>query len=177
MDHVISSTVIAADPATAGALATAFSVLTVDESRNLAATLPGVEYLLVERNGRRVESAGWRRFEAPQSRLAAGFAAKPAPAPAPQAGNAAAWDPSMELTVHLELARLDNMRALARTWPPGSRTRTNSRSALSLYGSTRRAGCLSCAPGTVTSVCGPWRKATTSPRRSPAPRARRANTR
>ena len=110
VDHVISSTVIAADPATAGALATAFSVLTVDESRRLAATLTGVEYLLLERNGHRVESAGWTRFEAPKPRLAAAFAAKPAPAPAPQASGAA-WDSSMELTIHLELARLDNMRA------------------------------------------------------------------
>jgi len=114
VDHVISSTVIASDPATAGALATAFSVLTVDESRRLAATLPGVEYMLVERNGHRVQSAGWAGFEAPQLRLGATFAAKPAPAPAPvpapQAGSAA-WDASMELTVHLELARLDNARA------------------------------------------------------------------
>lgn len=112
VDHVISSTVIASDPATAGALATAFSVLTVDESRRLAATLPGVEYLLIERNGHRVESPGWARFEAPQTRLAASFAVKPAPAPAPAPqATSAAWDPSMELTIHLELARLDGMRA------------------------------------------------------------------
>jgi FAD:protein FMN transferase len=112
VDHVISSTVIADDPATAGALATAFSVLTVEESRRLAATLPGVEYLLVERNGHRVQSSGWARYEAPQSRLATAFAAKPAPAPAPAPqATAAAWDASMELTIHLELARLDGMRA------------------------------------------------------------------
>ncbi|MEO8368003.1 MAG: DUF2271 domain-containing protein [Candidatus Solibacter sp.] len=112
VDHVISSTVIAADPSTAGALATAFSVLTVDESRRLAATLPGVEYLLIERNGHQVASAGWTHFEAPQSRLGAAFAAKPAPAPAPAPQAAgAAWDPTMELTIHLELARLDGMRA------------------------------------------------------------------
>jgi thiamine biosynthesis lipoprotein len=132
VDRVISSTVVAADPAEAGALATAFSVLTPQESRRLAAGLPGVEYLLVERNGNRLESAGWHALEAPQSGMAPGFtpgfaqgfapgftqglAAKPAavvagPA-ADQAGpSGAAWDASFELTIHLELARLDGMRA------------------------------------------------------------------
>lgn len=110
VDHVISSTVVAADPAVAGALATAFSVLTPQQSRQLAAGMPGVEFLLVEKNGNRVRSPGWSAWEAPQSRIAAGFAAKPAPA-AEQAGSGAGWDSSMELTINLELARLDGMRA------------------------------------------------------------------
>ncbi|MEO8592993.1 MAG: DUF2271 domain-containing protein [Candidatus Solibacter sp.] len=109
VDHVISSTVVAADPATAGALATAFSVLPVDESQRLAAQLGGVEYLLVERDGHQVASANWHALEAPKSRLAQSFAAKPAPDQA--GGAAAAWDPSMELTIHLELAHLDGIRA------------------------------------------------------------------
>ena len=110
VDHVISSTVVAADPAVAGALATAFSVLTPQQSRQVAAAMPGVEFLLVEKNGNRVRSPGWSALEVPQSRMAAGFAAKPAPA-AEQAGVGAGWDSSMELTIHLELARLDGMRA------------------------------------------------------------------
>ena len=109
VDHVISSTVVAQDAATAGALATAFSVLTVEQSQTLAAQVPGVEYLLVERNGHQVASRNWVTLEAPKSRLAQSFAAKPAP---DQAGAAAGtWDPSMELTIHLELSRLDGMRA------------------------------------------------------------------
>ena len=64
--HVLSSTVIARDAADAGALATAFSVLTPDESEHLAATVPGAEFLLVLADGRRIESAGWRALtEAP----------------------------------------------------------------------------------------------------------------
>jgi FAD:protein FMN transferase len=120
VDHVISSTVVAADAAEAGALATAFSVLTPEESRRLAAGLPGVEFLLVEKNGNRVESAGWHTLEAPQSAapgfrggFRAGFAAKPAPSSdMDQAGpSGGVWDPSFELTINLELARLDGMRA------------------------------------------------------------------
>ncbi len=57
--HIVSATVVASDAATAGALATAFSVLRPDESRALAATMPGVEYLLVERDGGRIQSAAW----------------------------------------------------------------------------------------------------------------------
>src|SRR4029079_11429722 len=60
---VISSTVVAKNPADAGALATAFSILTPAESRQLAASMPGVDYLLVEKNGRRTASAGWTQLE------------------------------------------------------------------------------------------------------------------
>jgi thiamine biosynthesis lipoprotein len=108
VDHILSSTVVAPDPSDAGALATAFSVLSPEESAQAAATMPGVEYLLIERGGRRIASAGWSALEEPRSRLAMAFAAAPAPSPAPQVGM---WDPSYELTVTLELARPDGMRA------------------------------------------------------------------
>jgi len=55
-DDVISSTVVAPNPADAGALATAFSILTPAESRKLAAAMPGVEYLLVDKAGHRLAS-------------------------------------------------------------------------------------------------------------------------
>ena len=114
VDHVISSTVVAADAAEAGALATAFSVLTPEQSRSLAAKLPGVEYLLVEKDGKRVASDGWRALEAPRKaapRLAAGFAAKPSPVAGEQNAAEGMWDPSFELKVNLELARISGARA------------------------------------------------------------------
>jgi thiamine biosynthesis lipoprotein ApbE len=101
VDHILSSTVVAADPSDAGALATAFSVLAPEESARVAATLPGVEYLLIARDGRRIASRGW-------SRMGAAFA--PAVAePAPQAA-AGQWDPNDELTINLELARIEGAR-------------------------------------------------------------------
>jgi thiamine biosynthesis lipoprotein ApbE len=57
--HVMSSTVMARDAVTAGALATAFSILPVERSRELAASMPGVQYLLVLAGGEEVRSAGW----------------------------------------------------------------------------------------------------------------------
>jgi hypothetical protein len=97
VDHILSSTVVAPDPSDAGALATAFSVLSPDESARVAASMPGVEYLLIAQNGRRIASPGW-------SGLAFSPEPAPAPAPAPQAGM---WDSSYELTVNLELTRFD----------------------------------------------------------------------
>jgi hypothetical protein len=102
VDHILSATVVAGDPSDAGALATAFSVLTPEESARVAGAIPGVEYLLIARGGRRIASAGW-------SRLGAAFA--PAVAePAPQAA-AGQWDPDYELVVSLELARIEGARA------------------------------------------------------------------
>ena len=71
-EQIISSTVIAKSPAVAGALATALSVLTPEESSRLVATMPGVQYLLVKENGERIVSAGWSSYEtAPAPRSAA----------------------------------------------------------------------------------------------------------
>ena len=57
-DQIISSTVIAHSPAEAGALATALSILTTEERSRLVAAWPGVEYLLVKKNGERIASGG-----------------------------------------------------------------------------------------------------------------------
>jgi FAD:protein FMN transferase len=92
-DEVISSTVVAPDAAEAGALATAFSVMTPAESRKLAQSTPGVEYLLVKKNGERVASQGFAGILLPKSGAL--------PFPAAVAG---VWDPTMELTIHMELA-------------------------------------------------------------------------
>ena len=63
--NIISSTVVAPNAADAGAMATAFSVLTPTESAALAATVPGTEYMVITRDGRRIESEGWKASEIP----------------------------------------------------------------------------------------------------------------
>ena len=93
---IISSTVIADNPSDAGALATAFSIMKPEESEKLA-TAKGVEYMLIASNGARFQSRGW-------TGLALSPKPPPAPAPAPEAGM---FDASFELTVNLELARID----------------------------------------------------------------------
>jgi thiamine biosynthesis lipoprotein ApbE len=101
-DHVLSSTVVAKDPSDAGALATAFSVLTPEESAYVADAIPGIEYLLIARDGRRIASPGW-------SRMAVALA----PSVAEQAPQEAAglWDPNFELDIAFELAHPTGGRA------------------------------------------------------------------
>ncbi len=103
-ENIISSTVVAPNPADAGALATAFSILAPEESAKLAASMPGVRYLLVRKNGQQVKSDNWGALEAPVQMAAV---TKPATA---RLGLAAAtggpvWDPSMELTIDFEIAQ------------------------------------------------------------------------
>jgi thiamine biosynthesis lipoprotein len=61
--NVLSATVVAPSATDAGALATVFNVLSTDESVRLAAGMTGIDYLIITKDGRRVESAGWRELE------------------------------------------------------------------------------------------------------------------
>lgn len=83
-----SVTVISPDPVEAGALATAFSVTTLEETERIAARHPRAEYLLVAANG--------IRHASPRSRFVAA-AATPPP-------SAAASDPA-HVQIEFELAR------------------------------------------------------------------------
>ena len=98
--YILSATVIAPRPADAGALATAFCILTPGESAGLAATISGADYLLLTADGQRLASPGWRQYEQPGRVLTA--AAKPALAPAPVPQFA---DAGMDLEVTLQLAQ------------------------------------------------------------------------
>lgn len=103
VDHVISATVVAPQASDAGALATAFCVLTPEESLRLAASRPEVECLLITKNGARLTSKGWHALEAP-------IAPRAKTTAAPTTAAAQAWDQSLELAVNFELARIDDMR-------------------------------------------------------------------
>jgi hypothetical protein len=79
-------------------MATAFSVLTPDESRQLAASIPGTEFLLAMSDGRRVKSPGWSALQGTALQVATARG---------RAVGANVWDTSLELIVSVELARLD----------------------------------------------------------------------
>lgn len=91
---------MARDAVTAGALATAFSILPVEQSRELAGSMPGVQYLLVLAGGEEVLSAGWPR----SAGLRAAAFERPKGGAAPAAG---VWDPAYELSIDLTLPRMD----------------------------------------------------------------------
>ena len=102
-DEIVSSTVIARNPADAGALATAFSIMKPEESARLAASMPGVDYLLVKASGERLASPGWLAMAITHPHTAL--------LPVAAGAAAAEWDPSMELTVSFEIARIETNRA------------------------------------------------------------------
>jgi len=109
-DEIISSTVIAQSPAVAGALATAFSVLTPEESARVAISVPGVEYLLIKKDGERIVSAGWSSYKAaPALRMAMRMSAPTYKTISTQSGGAQ-WDPKYELTVSIELSLIAGYR-------------------------------------------------------------------
>lgn len=62
-DAILSATVVAPKATDAGALATAFNVLSPAESERVAATIPGVDYLIITRDGKHFESKGWAALE------------------------------------------------------------------------------------------------------------------
>ena len=84
--HIASATVAAPKATDAGALATAFTILSVEESRALAAKVPGVEFMLAGRAGGIISTPGF--LLAPLAQVAG---------------------PS-EVVVNLELARIEGQR-------------------------------------------------------------------
>ena len=106
VSHILSSTVIAKDAETAGALATAFSVMPISESRALAAKLSDVEYMLVLADGSRIHSPSWSSYRT-------GEAARPwlthTAMPVSKVASGL-WDPRFELAIELNLPRIDNAR-------------------------------------------------------------------
>lgn len=68
VDGVISATVIAPNATDAGALATAFNVLSISESKALAETVKNAEYLIITSEGKRIESKGWSSLIDPASK-------------------------------------------------------------------------------------------------------------
>jgi len=96
---VVSATVVADRAADAGALATAFCVLTPADSARLASTVAGAEFVIVLEDGTRVHSAGWRTLAAdPLPRLA------PSPVASVYASEAAA-QADHEMVVSVDLAQ------------------------------------------------------------------------
>ena len=99
---VISATVIADNATDAGALATALNVLSVAEGKELVASIPGAEYMLITADGKQMESDGWKMMELP--------VIKPAIKNVPLAAKDKLWDPAYELAINLELATIPGMR-------------------------------------------------------------------
>lgn len=100
--EVISATVVADKATDAGALATALNVLSLEDGKQLVASISGAEYMLMTADGKQIKSEGWEKIELK----------KPMPSvkATPLAANEKLWDPKYELAINLELATIDGMR-------------------------------------------------------------------
>jgi thiamine biosynthesis lipoprotein len=96
--EVISATVVSPNATDAGALATAMNVLTPAESEALVSTVPGTEYMLITKEGKRIESKGWKALEMPET--------KKIP-PAKTSISADQWNTDYELLINFELSQLE----------------------------------------------------------------------
>eukprot|EP01136_Pigoraptor_vietnamica_P039245 Opistho-1_new@9806 len=113
VEGVISATVIAPNATDAGALATAFNVLSLAESKALAATIPGAAYLIITKDGERVESEAWKNY---QTTPAQPQQEEPAAKSASKQGKL--WDTKHELAITFEMNAIagNNHRPFAAIW-------------------------------------------------------------
>jgi len=115
VERVVSATVVAEEAADADAFAKVCSVLSPQDSLRLAASMRGVECLIVMNDGRVVRSAGWHRFETPRPAAVAladdhGPSASGAKGdkdgkPDPKAPARIPWNKELELVVNFEISR------------------------------------------------------------------------
>lgn len=94
---IISATVIYDNATDAGAMATAFNILSFTEIEALAEEFPGLAYLVVDKNGQQFKNSNWKAIEQEQHSFN-------------NDKNVLAkddlWDPAYELVVNLELAKI-----------------------------------------------------------------------
>ncbi len=106
VDHVLSATVVAPTTEQADVLATACSVLTVQQSLDLVASLDHVECLLVDRDGKRHFSPGWNGLSRSEpTSLLCGDDEKAEP-----------WNGGFELKLDLEINQPDGGRRYKRPY-------------------------------------------------------------
>ncbi len=119
VDRIVAATVIAERSVDADAFAKVCNVLDPEESVRMARSLPGVECLIITKDGRTTRSDGWRRYEFPRPEWLA-FADDPKPAdPESRSGTSdkskaeakgkasTPWNKEFEVVVNLEINHPD----------------------------------------------------------------------
>lgn len=116
---IISATVVSESAIDAGALATAFNIVSTDEARELASAIPGTEYLIITANGDRIESDGWNLMEKNMS-PAKSEISKPADP------KQKSWKTDYEVAINLELMRFEgrSRRPFVAVWVEDSKQQT-----------------------------------------------------
>ncbi len=130
VERVAAATVVAERSVDADAFAKACNVLEPEECLRLARSLPGIEFLIVEKDGRTTRSDGWDRYERPRPGWLAAADEPKGQVPAARSGDgdsdrreakrdpkeggdpgakkaadATPWDTDFELVVNFEINR------------------------------------------------------------------------
>jgi thiamine biosynthesis lipoprotein ApbE len=100
-NDIISATVIHPDASTAGALATAFTVLSLEEIKSVANENPGTEFLLVTKKGEQIPSENWTGSPILASNSPANSAISYVNL------KDKLWNEKQELVINLELAKFE----------------------------------------------------------------------
>lgn len=110
-EGITSTTVIADDASTAGALATAFNILTPEASVQLAKEMPGVDYMIVTKEGAIIKSVHWKNYEV----------AEPPSLNKTVKEFFGGWNTDYELVINLELAQITGFprRPFVAIWVEG----------------------------------------------------------
>ena len=113
VDMIISATVIAPNATDAGALATAFNVLSLAESKALAETVEGAAYLIITKEGKKVESENWNTYVNQNTKIQEVVVEKANAAKADKQ-----WDAKHELAITFEFNKIEgnNHRPFAAIW-------------------------------------------------------------
>jgi thiamine biosynthesis lipoprotein ApbE len=109
VERVAAATVIAERSVDADAFAKSCNVLDPEECLRLVRSLPGIEFLIVEKNGRTTRSDGWNRYERPRPGWLASAdgpgAKRTGDAPETTSKDATPWPKDFELVVNFEINR------------------------------------------------------------------------
>jgi FAD:protein FMN transferase len=116
VDRIVAATVVAERAVDADAFAKVCNILEPEESIRMARSIPGVECLIVAKDGRTTRSDGWHRYERPRPDLLAmaddpktstgkgqGATQGGAGKPAPSAAAAPPWNKDYELVINFEV--------------------------------------------------------------------------
>ncbi|GAB4008555.1 hypothetical protein GCM10028808_14980 [Spirosoma migulaei] len=98
---IASATVVHPDAVTAGALATAFNILTPIESAQLATTIPNTEFFIVTSDGLQHPSPGWNGLAMPAQLVTNKIETARLMSVSPQKDKL--WNPDQELLINFEL--------------------------------------------------------------------------
>jgi thiamine biosynthesis lipoprotein len=112
VEGVISATVIAPNATDAGALATAFNILSIAESKALAAKVDSAEYLIITKDGKRIESTNWNKYVDASKTEEVKRAVKVLK------GAEKPWDSKFELAINFEFNKIEGNghRPFAAIW-------------------------------------------------------------